>query len=163
MKFYPCTKEKLHTSSVCETLKAKLYKTREGRTSLVKKVWYRDNKTQKLSSSCYSEEGIQYYQTRAEVLEMRVRKLEDCISLCEDKSVTIFEDGKYTHTVRELIMELLSLHVSMSAINKVIRSTLKKMANIEVGHLPSMGTTSKIVAEARILADIEVGLAMKDA
>ena len=158
------TKAKLHqTSQVCQTLKSKLDDTRKSRTSLVKKIWYRDNKTKELSALCYSEDDIQFYQNRAEVLELQVKELKDCISLCEDKTVTTFEEGKYTNTVRELILELLPLNVSMSAVNKVIRSTLKKMANIEVGRLPSMGTTSKLVTEARVLADIEVGLAMKEA
>ena len=44
----------------------------------------------------------------------------------------------------------------------MIRSTLKKMANIEVGRLPAKATTSKLITEARVLADIEVGLATKN-
>ena len=88
--------------------------------------------------------------------------MEQCIALCEDRSVTTFQEGKYTNTVRELIMELLSLNVSMSDVNQVIRSTLKKMANIEVGRLPVKATTSKLITEARVLADVEVGHAMRE-
>lgn len=76
-----------------------------------------DNKINNLSQTCQSEEDIHYYETRAKLLEERVHELEDCIALCEDRSVTTFDDGKYTNTVRELIMELLSLNVSMLAVN----------------------------------------------
>ena len=150
------------TKSVCAKLEASVEKQRKERHSLVKKVWYRDKKVSKLKEDSCNEEDIAFYKNRAEFLDARVKELHQCIALCEDKTVTTYEDGRYTNTVRELIMELLSLNVSISKVNQVIRSTLKKMANIEVGRLPAKATTSKLITEARVLADIEVGLAMKN-
>ena len=71
---------------------------------------------------------------------MWLKELKDCIALCEDRTVVTFEDEKSTNTIRELIMELLSVNVSISVVNKVNCSTLWKMANLKVGRMQSMGT-----------------------
>ena len=101
------------TKSVCAKLEASVEKQRKERHSLVKKVWYRDKKVSKLKEDSCNEEDIAFYKNRAEFLDARVKELHQCIALCEDKTLTTYEDGRYTNTVRELIMELLSLNVSM--------------------------------------------------
>ena len=48
--------------------------------------------------------------------------------LLEDDTISTFEDGKYADEVREVIMELLAMNVSMSKVNDVIWTVLKKLA-----------------------------------
>ncbi|XP_071793268.1 uncharacterized protein [Asterias amurensis] len=90
------------------------------------------------------------YEKRIHTLEQRVRELEECLA-----------DSKYTDQVRELIMELLAMNVSMSKVGKVIQATISKLTTLEIGRLSSLATISKLIIEAKVLADIEVGLAMK--
>ena len=151
------------TSRVCSKLESDISKNRSERKSLVKKVWYRDRKIERMQASTHTEDDKEFYKNHATVPEMQVKELEDCVTLCEDRTVVTFEDGKFTNTTRELKMELLSMNFSMSVVNKVIRSTLRKLANLEVGRLTSTGMASKLMTEAWILADMEVGLATREA
>ena len=75
-------------------------------------------------------------------------QLQQFINLMEDNEMITFKEGKYTNEIREVIMELFALNVSMNKVNDVIRVVLKKLANKEVSHLPSKGLKSKLLAEA---------------
>ena len=78
----------------------------------------------------------------------------------EDPEIEIFEDGKYKDSIRPTIMELLASNVSLSKVDEVIRTVLQNIAGKEVTRLPSMGTKSRILVEARHLADVEVATAI---
>ena len=99
-------------------------------------------------------------QDRINVLRQRIEELETLVSLLQDEEIETFQDGRYTDVVRETIMELLSLNVSMSKVNRVIRLVVKKMSGKNVERMPALGTISQFALEARHLADIEVATAM---
>ena len=77
------------------------------------------------------------------------KQLHQLISLLDDHEVITFENGRFTNELREVIMELLSMNVSMCKV-------LKKLAGINVHHLPSAGSQSRFLEEALILAKMQV-------
>ena len=79
----------------------------------------------------------------------------------EDDVISTFENGKYTDEIREAIMELLQMNVSMTKVKNVIRTVLKKLAGKDIGRLPSIGKISAISLEARHLANIEVAESLR--
>ena len=87
--------------------------------------------------------------------------LEQLVSLLEDEEIVTFQDGRYCDEVREVIMDLLSMDVSMNQVNNVIKTVLKKLANKSVSRLPSMGLKSRLLLEARWLAKCQVAAAME--
>ena len=88
------------------------------------------------------------------------RDLQELVSLLEDDEIVTFHDGKYCNEIREVVMRLLSLNVSMRNIDDVIRCVLKKLVNKDICRLPSIAVKSRIQEEALILAQIQVGEAM---
>ena len=80
------------------------------------------------------------------------------MSLLEDEEIVTFQDGRYCDKVREVIMDLLSIDVSM---NQVIKTVLKKLSNKSVSRLPSVGLKSRLLLEARWLAKCQVAAAME--
>ena len=72
-----------------------------------------------------------------------------------------FQDGRYCDKVREVIMDLLSIDVSMNQVNNVIKTVLKKLADKSVSRLPSMGLKSRLLLEARWLAKCQVAATME--
>ena len=76
--------------------------------------------------------------------------------MLDDHGVITFENGRFTNELREVIMELLSMNVSMYKVNAVIKTVLKKLAGIYVHHLPSAGSQSRFLEEALILAKMQV-------
>ena len=95
-------------------------------------------------------------------LEVENRKLEQLVPLFQDNELVTFVGGRYTDDIREFVMELLSLDVSMNKVNDVIKVALKKLANIEVDRIPSTGIKDKLLQEALILAQLKVADAMLD-
>ena len=67
------------------------------------------------------------------------KELLQLVSLLEKDEVTTFENGRYTNEVREVIMELLNLNVSISKINQVITAVLTKLGSKTIGRLSSAG------------------------
>ena len=53
------------------------------------------------------------------------------------------------------------MDVSMSQVNNVIKTVLKKLANKNVSKLLSMGLKSRLLLEAKWLAKCQVGRAME--
>ena len=62
----------------------------------------------------------------------------------EPEIKSLCDNGRYTDTVREVIMDLISYNVSLKQIDQVIRTVLKKFTNKDVLLLPSMGTKSRL-------------------
>ena len=87
-------------------------------------------------------------------------ELEKLQALMEDDLVTSFVDGRYTNTVREVIMELLSMNISMNKVNDVIKTVLKKLAGKDIERLPTKAVHSRLLVEAKFIADVQVGKAM---
>ena len=101
-------------------------------------------------------------ENRCEVLERENMELNQLIELVNDEEIVTFENGKYTDEVRETIMELLALNVSMNKVNDVIRTVVKKLTNKAIGRLPANAVKSRILVEARHLAQVHVAEAMLD-
>ena len=72
-------------------------------------------------------------------LELKEKELEYIESVLEDQSIITFSDGKYTDDVRQTIMELLSMNVSVNKVNDVICVVLERLTGKEVDRLPSKG------------------------
>ena len=65
--------------------------------------------------------------------------------------VTTFQDGKYTNDVRECVMVLWSLKVSIGKIDQVIKVVLNKLAKKDIERLPSAGVKARLMQEALFL------------
>ena len=73
------------------------------------------------------------------------------VALLEENEIVKFQDGRYCDEVKEVIMDLLLVDVSMSQVNNIIKTVLKKLANKNVSKLPSIGLKSRLLLEARCL------------
>ena len=85
--------------------------------------------------------------------------MEQLTCLLEDDTITTFENGKLDE-VREVIMDLLAMNVSMSKANEVIRTVLQKLAGKSISRLPSKAVHSRLLVEAKHLGDVQLGRAM---
>ena len=74
----------------------------------------------------------------------------------KDEKIVTFERGRYPNDIREVIMELLLLNISMNKVNAVIKVVLKKLAKKGITKLLSVGTRSRFMSEALILAQLQV-------
>ncbi|KAJ8342686.1 hypothetical protein SKAU_G00326140 [Synaphobranchus kaupii] len=88
------------------------------------------------------------------------QELTELNALMHEDVLTTFQDGKYTNDIREVIMDLLAMNVSMKKVDGVIRTVLKKLAGKDVQQLPSNWLKSHLLVEARSLADIQLAEAM---
>ena len=70
-------------------------------------------------------------------LEEKNKDLGRLKSLLDDREVLTFENGRYVNEIREVIMTLISMNVSMNSVNDVIRVVLKKLSGLECGRLPT--------------------------
>ena len=68
-------------------------------------------------------------ETEVKQLTSENKDLQQRVSLLEKDEVTTFENGRYTNDVREVIMELFNLDVSISKINLVITAVLTKLGS----------------------------------
>lgn len=93
-------------------------------------------------------------------LEKEKQELTELKMLMNEDVITTFQDGKYTNEIREVIMELLSMNVSMRKIDGVIRTVLNKLVGKDVQQLPSSWLKSQLLVEARGLADIQLAEAL---
>ena len=87
------------------------------------------------------------------------KDLKELVSLLQDQKIT-FQNGRYVDDIRETIMQLLNLNVSMNKVNEVIRVVLRNLASIEVDRLPSNAVKTRLLVEARNLAHKQVAEAM---
>jgi E1A/CREB-binding protein len=126
------------------------------------------NKT-KETVSASSIENLTFLQSEVKELGAKVESLNKenidlngLLKLLEDEEIVTFERGRYSNDIREVIMELLSLNVSMNKVNDVIKIVLKKLAKKRISKLPSVGTRSRFMSEALIIAQIQVSAEMLD-
>ena len=101
--------------------------------------------------------------TESEISKLRRQNedLEKLSQLFDDSDINGFEDGRYSNELLEVNMELaLRCNVSLSQIDNVIRIVLKKLAGKHIGALPSKSPKSRIILEARHVADYQVATAL---
>ncbi len=68
---------------------------------------------------------------------MREKELEALDAFLNDKEIKTFADGKYIDFVRQTIMELLAMSVSVNKVNNFITCVLKRMAGTNIERLSS--------------------------
>ena len=103
---------------------------------------------------------VEHFKEKALTLEKENGDLQSLVALLEDETIIGFQDGHYSNDVREVIMELLSLNVSMSKVNEVINVVLNKLAKKYIDRLPSAGVKVRLMQEALILGQLQVADAM---
>ena len=148
-----------------ETECGKLSCLRDEKKSIKKKLEYVKGKLtkEKLSGKNFDIDSVKMLVNEVnhltkEVDELRGenKDLNGLIALLQDDEIVTFQDGKYCNDVREVIMELLSLNVSMGKVNDVIKVVLAKLAKKNVNRLPSSGLKSRLMSEALIIAQLHV-------
>lgn len=97
-------------------------------------------------------------------MEQQVKELklqnEELTKIMNTDIVKTFKDGRYKDEIREVIMELLAMNVSIRKVDGVIKTILKKLAGKDVEQLPSAWLKSHLLVEARSLADIQLAEVM---
>ena len=146
-----------------ENKNTKVFKLTEEKSILSKKLNYlkmklkKDNNTKNVSDL---RKEINELSNKVATLDNENKELNDLISLLEDSEIVTFQDGRFSNDIREVIMELLSLNVSMAKVNEVIKVVITKLAKKTIGRLPSVGSRTRIMGEALILAQRQVADAM---
>eukprot|EP00057_Strongylocentrotus_purpuratus_P011916 XP_011666390.1 PREDICTED: uncharacterized protein LOC105439273 [Strongylocentrotus purpuratus] len=150
------------TTRALDKLKDSLEKSSKKKRSTYKRLWSskRRQSASKVNVDLEGQDDIAALEERIQFLEEKNKELHQLIALVEDPEIETFENGKYSNSIRLTIMELLSSNVSLSKVDTVIRTVLRNLVGKEVSRLPSMGTKSRILVEARHLANVEVVTAM---
>ena len=135
------------------------------KTGLQKKLWLVQNSKGRQAKELdllkeHNAAMILKLESSTEGLKEKNKELEQLTCLLEDKTITTFENGKYVDEVREVIMDFLAMNVSMSKVNEVIRTVLQKFAGKSTSRLPSKAVHSRLLVEAKYLADVQLGRAM---
>ena len=149
----------------CEQAKSEVEQLKQQKIGLQKKVSHikKQKSTQANEIDLLKEHNaanILKLESCAKELKEKNKELEQLTCLLEDETISTFEDGKYVDEVREVIMDLLAMNVSMSKVNEVIRTVLKKLTWKRLSRLPSKAVHSRLFVEAKHLTDVQLGRAM---
>ncbi|XP_077987620.1 uncharacterized protein LOC144442217 [Glandiceps talaboti] len=140
-----------------ETLQKAADELRTDKLRLQKRLSYYRNKDRKTKIDTVTADLHQHiFQLQKDNTE-----LQHLVDLLENDEIETFYEGKYRDEVREVVMDLLSLNVSMNSVNKVIRTVLKKLANKDVSRLPSNALKTTLLVEAKHLAFVQASDALK--
>jgi len=149
----------------CKQAKSEVEQLKQQKISSLKKVSHikkqkspQANETDLLKE--HNAANILKLESCAKELKEKNKELEQLTYLLEDDTISTFEDGKYVDEVREVIRELLAMNVLMSKVNEVIRTVLKKLAGKSLSRLPSKAVLSRLLVEAKHLADVQLRRAM---
>lgn len=109
----------------CEQAKSEVEQLKQQKIGLQKKVSHlkKQKSTQANEIDLLKEHNatnILKLESCAKELKEKNKELEQLTCLLEDETISTFEDGKYVDEVREVIMDLLAMNVSMSKVNEVI-------------------------------------------
>ena len=140
------------------TLKKEKHATQKKITHLQKKLNSHKND---LDTVNMYEKEMEELDNSVSILEKENKDLQKFIAILEDPEIITFENGRYNNEVREVIMELLSLNVSMSRVNDVIKCVISKLTKKSIRRLPSAGVRSRLINEALILSQVQVKEAME--
>ena len=91
---------------------------------------------------------------KADLLEMNAEMIDD-LKEQTSKTVTFYNEGKYSDNLRVCIMELLTSNVGILKIEPVLRSVFK-LLNVERDKLPRHTTINEILIESRSLAHMQI-------
>ena len=159
------TKELNDIKQKYEQAENEVVQLKHQKTGLQKKVWHlqkhKGMQAKEINSlNDHNAAMILKLESSADELKEKNKELEQLTCLLEDETITTFENGKYVDEVREVIMDLLAMNVSMSNVNEVIRTVLQKLAGESISRLPSKAVHSRLLVEAKHLADVQLGRAM---
>ena len=94
-------------------------------------------------------------------LARRISELEQLNVCLENEQIALFENGKYVNEVKECIMSLVTeCNVSVNKINDVIKIVLHKLTGKLPERLPSMAVKSRLLVEAKSVAQQQIVPAM---
>lgn len=145
----------------CEQAKSEVEQLKQQKIGLQKKVSHiKKQKSTQANEIDLLKEHNAAIESCAKELKEKNKELEQLTCLLEEETISTFEDGKYVDEVREVIMDLLAMNVSMSKVNEVIRTVLKKLTWKRLSKLPSKAVHSRLFVEAKHLADVQLGRAM---
>ena len=130
------TKELNDIKQKYEQAENEVVQLKHQKTGLQKKVWHlqkhKGMQTKEIDSlKDHNAAMILKLESSADELKEKNKELEQLTCLLEDETINTFENGKYVDEVREVIMDLLAMNVSMSKVNEVIRTVLQKLAAME--------------------------------
>lgn len=118
------------------------------------------NKT-KCSLVTQHEDEICDLKEQINLRNKKITELQQLNVLLESDQIKTFENGWYVNEVRECIMSLLAeCNVSMNKVNSVISTVLKKMTGVLPARLPSMAVKSRLLVEAKSVAQQQIVEAM---
>ena len=127
-------------------------------SSMKKKSASKENAQKRKLAEAENEIDKQWLRLKA--LEKSNADLQQLIDICEGEKLTTLNDGCYTDSVREVVIELLKMNISIRNISPAIQVVIEKLTNRTIDNLPSYGTIHKIMYEAKCLALLEAGKAM---
>lgn len=146
----------------CGEAQATLEQTQADKRSLQKKACHLKKRSERstekkdrLKEELESE--IFDLELKVKMAQARIGDLEQLNVLLESDVVKTFEDGKYCDEVRECIMSLITEHnVSLHKVNDVVRVLLQKPTGKLPDCLPSMGVLSRLLVEAKVIAQKQI-------
>ena len=81
--------------------------------------------------------------------------MEQLPCLLEDETITTFENGKNVDEVREVIIDCLTMNVSVSKVTEEIPTVLKKLGGKSIARLPSKAFNSHVQLGRAILKEAD--------
>ena len=148
-------------NSELSEMKAKCEKLSKDKLALQKKISYL-KKSNKSKLQAIMEENIEnIVDMEQNISKLReennyLTELQDFLS----KEVTVFENGRYANSIREVVMGLLGENVGVKHIAPVIRLVLKRVANLDCSRLPSAALINTIQAECKFISKVQVAHAI---
>jgi len=102
--------------------------------------------------------------SKVKELEEENNELEKLVEVLRDDDIITFANGRFTDEIRQVIMKLVSLNVSVNKVNDVIKAVLSTLTekNVTKIRLPSDGARKRIMEEALVLAQLQVIEEMKN-
>ena len=73
------------------------------------------------------EKHCDLLESKVKLLNKENNKLEKFVEILQDDKVVIFADGWFSDEIREVIMELVTLNVSINKVNDVIEVVLRTL------------------------------------
>ncbi|VDI71580.1 E1A/CREB-binding protein [Mytilus galloprovincialis] len=151
-------------NKACEKNVSDLDKLKKDKRSLLVKVCRMSKQQHSSKLDQIREEHVFEIQNlKADIAakQDRILELEDLNSILADDKIESFYDGKFSNEVRETIMTLLTeCGVSQKKVNNVISIVLKNLTGKQLSRLPSAGVKSRLLIEAKRVAQKQVAEAM---
>lgn len=152
----------------CEKKEEVINKLRKDKRSLLVKVCRLSQKHNNRESNIENitlQNDLQITQLKDEIKfkEHQIAELEDINELLLQSEIECYFDGKYNDEIRETIMALVTqFGVSLNKVNGVIQTVVQKITGKTLSRLPSAGVRSRLLVEAKRVAQCQVATAMLD-